>query len=248
MNALYPVESLGITAENVAERYKVGREDQDAWALGSHEKAAHAQDEGWFADEIAPVPVPQGRDEEPIRITDDECIRRDTTAGKLAKLQPAFKQGGTVTAGNASPLNDGAAALLVTSLAKAQALGVEPLARIAGWGAAGVHPSVMGVGPIPASRKALQRAGIDVRDVDMAELNEAFASQVLASMRRLDLDPTKVNPAGGAIALGHPLGCSGARIVTTLVHGLRRTKGRWGLATMCIGVGQGIACVVERYD
>jgi 3-oxoadipyl-CoA thiolase len=246
MNALYPVESLGMTAENVAERYKVSREDQDAWALRSHEKAAHAQDEGWFADEMAPITVEQDGDEDPIRITDDESIRRDTSLEKLAKLKPVFKQGGTVTAGNASPLNDGASALLITSLAQAEALGVEPLARIAGWGAAGVHPSVMGVGPIPASRKALQRAGIDVRDVDMAELNEAFASQVLASARRLDLDPAKVNPAGGAIALGHPLGCSGARIVTTLVHGLQRTKGRWGLATMCIGVGQGIACVVER--
>jgi acetyl-CoA acetyltransferase family protein len=246
MNDLYPVETLGMTAENVAERYKVSREDQDAWALGSHEKAAHAHDEGWFADEIAPVSIPQGGDDDPIRITEDESIRRDTTLAKLAKLKPVFKQGGTVTAGNASPLNDGSSALLITSLAQAQALGVEPLARIAGWGAAGVHPSVMGVGPIPASRKALQRAGIDVGDLDMAEVNEAFASQVLASARRLDLDPAKVNPAGGAIALGHPLGCSGARIVTTLVHGLRRTKGRWGLATMCIGVGQGIACVVER--
>jgi 3-oxoadipyl-CoA thiolase len=245
MNALYPIESLGMTAENVAERYKVSREDQDAWALGSHQKAANAQEDGWFADEIAPITIDQG-DDDPIRITDDESIRRDSTIEKLAKLKPVFKQGGTVTAGNASPLNDGASALLITSLAQAQSLGLEPLARIAGWGAAGVHPSVMGVGPIPASRKALQRAGIDVQDVDMAELNEAFASQVLASARRLDLDPAKVNPAGGAIALGHPLGCSGARIVTTLVHGLRRTKGRWGLATMCIGVGQGIACVVER--
>jgi 3-oxoadipyl-CoA thiolase len=245
MNALYPIESLGMTAENVAERYKVSREDQDAWALGSHQKAANAQEEGWFADEIAPITIDQG-DDDPIRITDDESIRRDTTIEKLAKLKPVFKQGGTVTAGNASPLNDGASALLITSLAQAQSLGLEPLARIAGWGAAGVHPSVMGVGPIPASRKALQRAGIDVQHVDMAELNEAFASQVLASARRLDLDPAKVNPAGGAIALGHPLGCSGARIVTTLVHGLRRTKGTWGLATMCIGVGQGIACVVER--
>jgi 3-oxoadipyl-CoA thiolase len=246
MNELYPVEGLGVTAENVAERYDVSREDQDAWALGSHEKAARAQDEDWFADELVSINVPQGHKKEPIRVTQDEGVRRDTSLAKLAKLRPVFKEGGTVTAGNASPLNDGASALLITSLAEANALDVEPLARIAGWGAAGVHPSVMGIGPIPASRKALGRAGIDIKDLHMAELNEAFASQVLASQRRLGLDPEKVNPAGGAIALGHPLGCSGARIVTTLVHGLRRTKGRWGLAAMCIGVGQGIACVVER--
>ncbi len=246
MNGLYPVEGLGSTAENVAERYSVSRQDQDAWALGSHEKAANAQDEGWLDDEIVGISVPQGRKEEPIRITADEGIRRDTTAEKLAKLRPVFRQGGTVTAGNSSSLNDGSCAVLVMSLARARALALEPMARIVSWGHAGVDPSVMGVGPIPASRKALGRAQIEVKHIDIAELNEAFASQVLASMRALELPPEKVNPAGGAIALGHPLGCSGARIVTTLVHGLRRTKGRFGLATMCIGVGQGIACVVER--
>jgi 3-oxoadipyl-CoA thiolase len=246
MSKLYPIEGLGETAENVAERYNVSREDQDTWALGSHQKAAAAQDEGWFDDEIVPIEVPQGRKKEPLRITADEGVRRDTSLEKLAKLQPVFRKGGTVTAGNSSPLNDGAAAVLVTSLARANVLGLEPLARIVSWGHAGVHPGVMGIGPIPASRKALERASIGVSDVEVAELNEAFASQTLASMRSLELDPDKVNLSGGAIALGHPLGCSGARIVTTLVHGLQRTGKRWGLATMCIGVGQGIACVLER--
>jgi acetyl-CoA acetyltransferase family protein len=164
---------------------------------------------------------------------------------KLAKLRPVFKADGTVTAGNASPLNDGAAALLITSLRQAHKLGLRPMARIAAWGHAGVHPSVMGIGPVPSSRKALARAGIDPSKVDVAELNEAFASQTLASIRQLNLDPAKVNPGGGAIALGHPLGCSGARIVCTLAHGLQQAHGTWGLASMCIGVGQGIACVLE---
>jgi 3-oxoadipyl-CoA thiolase len=246
MAKLYPIEGLGETAENVAERYKVSREDQDAWALGSHQKAANAQDEGWFDDEIVPIEVPQGRKKDPIRVTADETVRRDTSLEKLAKLPPVFRKGGTVTAGNSSTLNDGAAAALVTSLARANVLGLEPLARIVSWGHAGVHPSVMGIGPIPSSRKALERAGIGTSDVEVAELNEAFASQTLASIRDLELDPEKVNLCGGAIALGHPLGCSGAKIVTTLVHGLQRTGKRWGLATMCIGVGQGIACVLER--
>jgi acetyl-CoA acetyltransferase family protein len=190
--------------------------------------------------------VPRGRDEDPVRIVADESVRRDSTKEKLAKLAPVFRKGGTVTAGNASPLNDGASALLVTSLSRAKALDLQPLARIVSWGHAGVHPSVMGIGPVPASRKALDRAKLGPADIDLAELNEAFASQVLASQRSLELDPDRVNVQGGAIALGHPLGCSGARILTTLVHGLQRTRGRWGLATMCIGVGQGIACVVER--
>jgi 3-oxoadipyl-CoA thiolase len=246
MQRLYPIETLGETAENVAERYDVSRQDQDEWAFASHQKAATAQDEGWFADEIVPVEIPRGRDEEPIRFVTDESVRRDSTLEKLAKLQPVFRKGGTVTAGNSSPLNDGAAAVLVTSLARARALDLQPLARIVSWGHAGVHPGVMGIGPVPASRKALERAGISPADLDLAELNEAFASQVLASLRSLEIDPVKVNVQGGAIALGHPLGCSGARILGTLVHGLQRTRGRWGLATMCIGVGQGIACVVER--
>jgi 3-oxoadipyl-CoA thiolase len=246
MNELYPIESLGMTAENVAERYEVSRTDQDAWALASHERAANAQDDGWFDDEMAPIEVPQGRKQDPIRVAQDEGVRRDTSLEKLAKLRPAFKDGGTVTAGNASSLNDGAAALLITSMERARKLGLSPLARIVSWGHAGVHPGVMGIGPVPATRKALQRAKLDSDAIDIAEVNEAFAAQVIASIRQLSLDPEKVNPSGGAIALGHPLGCSGARILTTLVHGLQRTRGRYGLATMCIGVGQGIACVIER--
>lgn len=246
MNELYPIEGLGSTAENVAERYEVSREDQDAWALQSHQRAANAQDEGWFDSEVVSIEVPQGRKKDPIRMTQDEGIRRDTTAEKLARLRPVFREGGTVTAGNCSSLNDGACALLLTSLARAKQLNLEPMARVVSWGHAGVHPGVMGIGPIPSTQKALRRAGLDASQIDSAELNEAFASQVLASMRALELDPQKVNPAGGAIALGHPLGCSGARIVTTLVHNLAREKGRYGLATMCIGVGQGIASVYER--
>ena len=246
MDKLYPIESLGQTAENVADRYEVTREQQDAWALGSHQKAANAQDEGWLDDEIVPILVPQGRKQDPLRITEDEGIRRDTSLDKLARLPAVFRKGGSVTAGNSSSINDGASALLLTSLAQAKKLDLEPMARVVSWGHAGVHPGVMGIGPVPSSHKALQRAGLGVRDIDLAELNEAFASQVLASIRALELDPDKVNPAGGAIALGHPLGCSGARIVTTLVHGLRRTRTRYGLATMCIGVGQGIASIVER--
>src|SRR5690606_28733171 len=169
-----------------------------------------------------------------------------TSLDKLARLPAVFRKGGSVTAGNSSSINDGASALLLTSLAQAKKLDLEPMARVVSWGHAGVHPGVMGIGPVPSSHKALQRAGLGVRDIDLAELNEAFARQVLASIRALELEPDKVKPAGGAIALGHPLGCSGARIVTTLVHGLRRTRTRYGLATMCIGVGQGIASIVER--
>ena len=246
MERLYGVEALGITAENVADRYHVSRADQDAWALTSHQRAAAAQDEGWFDNEIVPIEIPQPRGQEPLRVAVDEGVRRDSTLEGLARLKPAFKPGGSVTAGNSSSLNDGASALLITSLAKAHNLGLRPMARIAAWGHAGVAPGVMGIGPIPASRLALKRAGISSSDLAIAELNEAFASQTLASLRSLDLDPTKVNPAGGAIALGHPLGCSGARITTSLAHGMARSRARWGLATMCIGVGQGIAIVLER--
>jgi 3-oxoadipyl-CoA thiolase len=244
MDALYPIETLGVTAENVATRHDISREDQDAWALRSHELAAGAQDDGYFDDETISITVNSGK--ESIRVTLDESVRRDTTAAKLAKLPAVFRKGGSVTAGNSSPLNDGAAALLITSLARAEALGLEPMAKIVAWGHAGVHPSVMGIGPIPASRKAIQRAGIGVDALDSIELNEAFASQTLACIRGLKLDPEKVNPCGGAIALGHPLGCSGARITTTLVHNLRRIGGNYGLASMCIGVGQGIALVLQR--
>jgi acetyl-CoA acetyltransferase family protein len=246
MNDLYPIEGLGSTAENVAERYGVTREDQDAWALQSHQRAANAQDEGWFDDEIVAIEVPQGRKKPPAKISQDEGVRRDSSMEALAKLPTVFRKGGTVTAGNSSPLNDGACAMLVTSEAFAAKLGLEPLARVVSWGHAGVHPSVMGIGPIPASRMALGRAGLTPDQIDLAELNEAFAAQTVPSVRELRLDPEKVNVAGGAIAIGHPLGCSGARIVTTLTHGLQRTRGRYGLATMCIGVGQGIATIIER--
>jgi 3-oxoadipyl-CoA thiolase len=246
MERLYGVEALGITAEHVADRYHVSRADQDAWALTSHQRAAAAQDDGWFDNEIVPIEIPQPRGQEPLRVAVDEGVRRDSTLEGLARLKPAFKPGGSVTAGNSSSLNDGASALLITSLAKAHNLGLRPMARIAAWGHAGVAPGVMGIGPIPATRLALKRAGISSSDLAVAELNEAFASQTLASLRSLDLDPAKVNPAGGAIALGHPLGCSGARITTSLAHGMARSRARWGLATMCIGVGQGIAIVLER--
>jgi acetyl-CoA acetyltransferase family protein len=246
MDRLYGAEPLGITAENVAERYHVSREDQDAWALGSHTKAATAQDEGWFDNEIVPIEIPGPKGQEPTRVSVDESVRRDTTLAALAKLKPVFKPGGSVTAGNSSPLNDGAAALLITSAEQAHNLGLRPMARIAAWGHAGVAPGVMGIGPAPASRRALKRAGLQVGDLGAVELNEAFASQTVASIRSLDLDPAKVNPGGGAIALGHPLGCSGARITTTLAHGMARARVRWGLASMCIGVGQGIALVLER--
>lgn len=245
MQELYGTEPMGITAENVAQRYQVSREDQDAWALRSHERAAKAQDTGAFAQELCPMVVPQGRKKPDLRVEADEGVRRDTSLERLAALRPAFQEGGSVTAGNASSLNDGASVLLLTSLAKAKAQGLQPLARVVSWGHAGVEPSLMGIGPVPATKVALERAGLKARDLDLIELNEAFASQVLASVRELQLDPEKVNVNGGAIALGHPLGCSGARILTTLVHALRAQKGRYGLATMCIGVGQGIACVVE---
>jgi 3-oxoadipyl-CoA thiolase len=245
MQQLYPVETLGSTAENVAERHQVSRADQDAWALRSHQRASAAIEDGWFDDEIVSISVPQGKGD-PVRITRDESVRGDTSLEKLAALPPVFRKGGTVTAGNCSPLNDGASALLITSLERAQHLGLEPMAKIVAWGHAGVHPSMMGIGPVPATHRALARARIGVDALSMVELNEAFASQTLASIRALRLDEFKVNQAGGAIALGHPLGCSGARIVTTLVHGLRRTGGEWGLASMCIGVGQGISCVLQR--
>lgn len=246
MDRLYGAEPLGITAENVAERYHVSREDQDAWALGSHTKAAAAQDEGWFDNEIAPVEIAGRKGEDPVKFSADESVRRDSTLAALARLKPVFKAGGTVTAGNSSPLNDGAAATLIMSLEQAHNLGLRPMARIAAWGHAGVAPGVMGIGPVPASRRALKRAGLQTQDLGAVELNEAFASQTVASIRKLDLDPARVNPGGGAIALGHPLGCSGARITTTLAHGMARARVRWGLASMCIGVGQGIAIVLER--
>jgi 3-oxoadipyl-CoA thiolase len=237
--------ALGETAEKVAERYGISRAEQDAFAVESQRRAAAALTAGVFADELVPVPVSDGKHGTRM-FTTDEHPRPDVTLVGLGRMKPAFRKDGTVTAGSSSGINDGAAALAVMSKAAAAGLGATPLARVIGTAVAGVDPSVMGLGPIPATQKALARAGIKASELDLIELNEAFAAQSIACIRDLDLDPARVNVYGGAIALGHPLGASGARILTTLVHALARTGGRYGLATMCIGVGQGIAVVVER--
>ncbi len=244
--AHYPY-SMGETAENVAERWSIDRERQDAFALASQQKAVAAIEGGRFDSQIVPIPVPQ-RKGDPIVVSRDEHPRADTTAEALGRLRPAFREGGTVTAGNASGINDGASAVLLVEAVRAGDLGLKPLARIVSTAVAGVDPAIMGVGPVPATRKALERAGISVDDLDLVELNEAFASQSVVCIDELGLDPDKVNVNGGAIALGHPLGMSGGRLITMLVHELVRTGGRFGLATMCIGVGQGIATVVERIE
>jgi acetyl-CoA acetyltransferase family protein len=227
---------MGETGENVAERYGVSREEQDAFALQSQQRWAAANSEGRFADELVPVG-------EAVR---DEHPRSDTSGEKLAALKPAFRKGGSVTAGNSSGLNDGAAALVIASEERSRELGAEPLAAFVGSAVAGVDPRVMGIGPIPAVRKLLERSGVGVEELDLVELNEAFASQSLVVIRELGLDPRRVNVSGGAIALGHPLGMSGARLVVTLLHELRRRGGRYGLATLCVGVGQGQAALFER--
>jgi 3-oxoadipyl-CoA thiolase len=243
----YPY-SMGETAENVAERWGVSRERQDAFALESQQRAVAAIEAGRFDGQIVPVEVPQRRGD-PVVVARDEHPRGDTSLEALAKLRPAFRpEGGSVTAGNSSGINDGASAVLVVEAERARALALRPMARVLSTAVAGVDPAVMGVGPVPATRKALARAGIEVGDLDLIELNEAFASQSLVCIDELGLDPAKVNVNGGAIALGHPLGMSGGRLVTMLVHELARTGGRYGLATMCIGVGQGIATVVERIE
>jgi acetyl-CoA acyltransferase len=237
---------MGITAEFLAQRQGISRDDQDRFSLASHEKAAAATAEGAFAREIVPI---WGRDEAGSRILveQDQCIRADTSMQALAALQPAFMPGmGTVTAGNSSPLNDGAAALLVMSEERARGLGLTPLAKVRATAVAGVDPAVMGTGPVPATQKALKRAGLELADIDLIELNEAFAAQALACIQMLGMDEAKVNVRGGAIAIGHPLGASGARIATTLIHALHDRDATLGLATMCIGVGQGIAVVFER--
>jgi 3-oxoadipyl-CoA thiolase len=241
----HSTESMGETGENVAERHGVSREDQDAFALESHRRAVAAAEAGRFDDEIVTIDVPQPKGD-PVTVHSDEGPRPDTTLERLAKLKPIFREGGSVTAGNSSSLNDGAACLVLASEARARALGREPLARIVATGSAGVDPAVMGIGPVPATRRALQRAGLTIDDIDLVELNEAFASQVLASMRELGIDHDKLNVNGGAIAIGHPLGCSGARLLGTLAHELRRRGGRYGLATLCIGVGQGLAAIIEN--
>ncbi|MDH6706851.1 3-oxoadipyl-CoA thiolase [Kitasatospora sp. MAA19] len=245
MADLHGVLSMGETAEEVASRYGIGRERQDAFALRSHQRAAAARKDGHFDAELIPVERPDG-----VTVGQDEGIREDTSLEKLARLKPAFRPGGTVTAGNASPMNDGAAGLVLVSEEALRELGLRPLGRYVAGASAGVHPDIMGIGPVPATQKVLGRAGWSLADLDTAELNEAFAAQALASADGLGFDPEQadelVNPSGGAIALGHPLGGSGARILTTLLHRMRRTGARRGLATMCVGVGQGTAVLVEN--
>lgn len=245
MPQIFPLESMGETAENVAERFGISREEQDRFALESHRKAVAAQKSGFFADEILPLDVP-GKPGGPLRVSTDEGPRSDTSLEKLAALPPVFRAGGTVTAGNSSALNDGASGVLIMSEARAKRTGLPPMARFASSGVAGVDPRFMGLGPVPATRDALHRAGLSIDDIGCIELNEAFASQSIAVIRELGLRPDRVNIRGGAIALGHPLGCSGTRILTTLLNSMRRLRVQWGLATMCIGVGQGIAVVVEN--
>jgi acetyl-CoA C-acetyltransferase len=231
----FPLETMGETGENVAERWHVSRGDQDAFSLRSQQRWAAAANAGRFDDELVPVG----------EVVRDEHPRPETSAEKLATLKPAFRPGGTVTAGNSSGLNDGAAALVIASEEKARSLGIEPLGAFVGSAVAGVDPRVMGIGPVPAVRKLLERTGIDVADLDLVELNEAFASQSLAVVRELGIDEARVNVNGGAIAIGHPLGMSGARLAVTLLHELRRRGGRYGVATMCVGVGQGQAALFE---
>jgi 3-oxoadipyl-CoA thiolase len=243
MEKMFPLESMGETAENVAEKYTISRAEQDEFALASHQKSVAAQASGKFSEEIVAVQIP-GKKGATI-IENDEGPRADTTVAKLSELQPVFRKGGSVTAGNSSSLNDGAAALIVMSSEKAKQLGLKPIARIVSTGVAGVDPRYMGIGPVPATRKALAKTGLAMKDIDVIELNEAFAAQSIAVVRDLQIPLEKLNPNGGAIALGHPLGCSGARIMTTLLHEMRRRNARYGLATMCIGVGQGVAVVVE---
>ena len=242
MQELYGTLQMGETAERVAAKYEVDRQAQDEFALRSHRRAVAAQAAGRFDAEIVPVTVPQRRGD-PLVLNADEGPRPDSTMESLGKLRAAFQKDGTVTAGNASPLNDGAAALVLMSAEQARERGLRPMARFVAGAAAGVHPDYMGIGPVPATLKALERAGLQVSDVGVAELNEAFAAQAVACVRLLGLDEETVNVNGGAIALGHPLGCSGARLVTTLVHEMGRRQAEFGLATMCIGVGQGIASI-----
>jgi acetyl-CoA acyltransferase len=237
---------MGLTAENLARKYKISRQEQDEFALRSHQRAAAATDQGEFAKEVIPT---WGRDDEGRKklLTQDQCIRRDTSLEALGTLKPVFMpDGGTVTAGNSSPINVGAAALLVMSNEKAQQFGLKPKVKVRAMAVAGVDPAVMGIGPVPATHKALERAGLKLEDIDLIEINEAFAAQTLAVINLLKANPEKVNVRGGAIAIGHPLGASGARISTTLIHLMEARHAQFGLATMCIGAGQGIATIYER--
>ena len=245
MEAIFPLEAMGCTAENLVDQYSISREDQDAFALGSHQKALQAWEAGAFTDEVLPVSVPQ-RKRDPIVVDRDEGPRSDTSLERLAKLRAAFRKDGSVTAGNSSTLNDGAAGLLVASAAAVERFGLKPMGRVVATGTAGVDPTVMGIGPAPATRKALTKAGWTVDDLDLVELNEAFASQSLAVIRELGLDQERVNVHGGAVSLGHPLGMSGARILVTLLHAMKRRDAKRGLATLCVGVGQGVATLIER--
>jgi 3-oxoadipyl-CoA thiolase len=246
MSERYSTEAMGETGENVAERYGVSREEQDRFALQSHQRAVAAQREGRFDEQIAPIAIPpRTKRDEPGTLTVDEGPREDTSMEKLAKLKPAFREGGTVTAGNSSTLNDGAACLVLGTEETARELGREPLARVVSVGVAGVDPAYMGIGPMIAIPKALEQAGLELEQIDLIELNEAFASQVLACAEGLGIDEERLNVNGGAIALGHPLGCSGARLMTALVWELRRRGGRYGIATLCVGVGQGVATLIE---
>ncbi len=243
--AMYPPLSMGETAEKVAEKYRITREEQDQFALATQKKWSAAHTAGKFKDELVPIVVPQKKGE-PTVVDRDEQPRPDTTLEQLAKLPPVFKPAGTVTAGNSSGINDGAAALLLMEAQTAQRLGYQPLARVVASAVAGVDPSYMGLGPIPATHKVLQRAGLNINDIDLIELNEAFAAQAIPCLRELAMDPAKVNVNGGAIAIGHPLGATGARLLTTLVHEMKRRGAHYGLVTMCIGVGMGMAMIVER--
>lgn len=247
MEAMFPLEVMGETAENVAERWSISREDQDVFAEASHRKAVAARAEGSFADEIVPVTIPS-RKGDPTVVTSDEGPRADTTTEKLAALRPVFRKGGSVTAGNSSSLNDGAAAVLLASGRAVERYGLRPIARFVSCGVVGVDPRIMGIGPVGAIRQALDRAGLSVADLGLVEINEAFAAQALACIRELGLDPEIVNVNGGAIAIGHPLGMSGARIVGTLARTMQRRSIRYGAAALCIGVGQGLGVVIERVD
>ena len=247
MRRMYPPISLGETAEEVATKYGVTRTDQDEFALASHRRAVAAQARGSFDTEIVPIEAPSGpKGRTMALVTSDEGPRPGTSMEALARLRPVFRKSGTVTAGNSSPMNDGAAGVILATERGLESTGLAPIARLVASAVAGVHPDLMGIGPVPSTRKALDRAGLEVADLDLVELNEAFAAQAVACRNELGIDPETINVNGGAIALGHPLGCSGARILTTLVHELRRREGRYGLATMCIGVGQGISVIVER--
>jgi acetyl-CoA C-acetyltransferase len=242
----YSTEAMGETAENVAERYSIPRDAQDEFALRSHRRALDAAAAGRFADELLPIDAPQPNGGDPVRVDADEGPRADTSLERLARLRPAFREGGTVTAGNASTLNDGAACVVLASEPEAERLGARPLARVIATGVAGVDPAYMGMGPVPAIRRALDASSLRLDEIDLIEINEAFAAQVLACVGELGIDEDRLNVNGGAIALGHPLGCSGARLLTTLAWELRRRGGRYGIAALCVGVGQGLATVIER--